>query len=289
MAMHLAYVGSESYAQTTPIDLNPGVYADGGNRSRYANFANVYEIGPYGTAAYHSLQVGLNKRTSNGLQFQSNFTWSKTIDTSSQGSLAWTSSVADPFDLDHNRGISDLNIPLISVTNVIYQTPSLRGSNTLVKTMLGSWEVSAIYTLQSGRPFGIVGGNGNNNSESLEYGDRGDLTGQPYAVRQGGKAHWLNRYFNPGAFRPNAAGTFGDSPRNLFQGPPVFTADAGIFKNWQIRERYGIQFRWEMFNALNHPSFNIPNDDPSSTTTGQITSVGPIPPRVMQGAIKLSF
>ncbi len=250
---------------------------------------SLYEVAPVGTASYHSLQASLTKRTSHGLQFQSNFTWSKTMDTSSQGSLAWTNSIADPFDLSENRGVSDLNIPLISITNAIYETPSLRGSNALVKSLLGSWEVSAIYTAESGRPFGIVGGYGNNNSEALEYGDRADVTGQPYGLRQGGKSHWLNEYFNPAAFRPNAAGTFGDSGRNLFQAPPVFTADAGVYKNWQIREQYGIQFRWEMFNALNHPSFNIPNNDPSSTSTGQITSVGPIPPRVMQGAIKLSF
>lgn len=54
-----------------------------------------------------------------------------------------------------------------------------------------------------------------------------ELTKQPYQVRQGGKSHWLDKYFNTAAFKPNATGTFGDSGRNLFQGPPLNTADVG--------------------------------------------------------------
>jgi hypothetical protein len=44
-----------------------------------------------------------------------------------------------------------------------------------------------------------------------------------------------------------------------------------------------------MFNAFNHPNFGIPSNDPSSGNPGQITSIGPIPPRVMQGALKFTF
>jgi hypothetical protein len=60
-------------------------------------------------------------------------------------------------------------------------------------------------------------------------------------------------------------------------------------KNWKVRESYGVQFRWELFNAFNHASFATPNNDPTSANFGQITSIGPIAPRVMQGALKLSF
>jgi hypothetical protein len=170
----------------------------------------------------------------------------------------------------------------------VYTTPSLRHGNLLEKNALGAWEFSIISTLQSGQPFGISGGDGNNNSLSLQYGDRADLTGQPYEVHQGGKTQWLTHYFNPAAFTINAPGTFGTSGRNILQGPGINTADAAIIKNWQF-ERYGLQFRWEMFNAFNHASFGLPNSDPSSGNFGQITAIGPIAPRVMQGALKVSF
>jgi hypothetical protein len=249
----------------------------------------ILESTTAGTASYNSLQAALNKHLSHGLQFQSSFTWSKTLDTFSVNSLAQAAGIPNPFDIRWNRGISSVNFPFISVTNLIYETPSLKNSGYLMRNILGLWQVSGIWTLQSGQPFGIVGGDGNNNSGALQYGDRADVTGKSYQVHQGGKSHWLNQYFNPGAFAVNAPGTFGNSGRNIFQAPGTDTADIGIDKNWQFHEKYAIQFRWEMFNALNHPSFGIPSNDPSSGNTGQITSTGVTPPRVMQGALKFTF
>ena len=289
MALHIAYVGSQSYHQATPIDLNPGIYANQSNRSTYPLMGPINESMTAGTASYHSLQAALNKHLSHGIQFQSSFTWSKAIDINSIGSLAQGGQIGDPFDLKWNRGISSLNFPFISITSFIYETPSLKNSGYLMRNILGLWQVSGIWTLQSGQPFGIVGGDGNNNSGALQYGDRADVTGKSYQVHQGGKSHWLNQYFNPGAFAVNAPGTFGNSGRNIFQAPGTDTADIGIDKNWQFHEKYAIQFRWEMFNALNHPSFGIPSNDPSSGNTGQITSTGVTPPRVMQGALKFTF
>jgi hypothetical protein len=56
-----------------------------------------------------------------------------------------------------------------------------------------------------------------------------------------------------------------------------------------VRERYALQFRWEMFNAFNHTSFGEPQTDPTSSNFGQITEIGPINPRVQQAALKVTF
>ena len=76
-------------------------------------------------------------------------------------------------------------------------------------------------------------------------------------VHSGGKANWLNTYFNPAAFAINAPGTFGNSAKNLLNGPGINTADVALVKNWEFVEHYRLQFRWEMFNALNQPGFWI--------------------------------
>ena len=116
------------------------------------------------------------------------------------------------------------------------------------------------------------------------------VPGQPFDVRQGSKSHWLNNYFNPAAFSPNLAGTYGDSGRNMFQGPPIKTMDLAFAKNWTIIEGYKLQFRWEMFNALNHPSFGDPDTSATDGSYfGKITGFGPIPARVMQAGLKFSF
>jgi hypothetical protein len=288
-ALHLAYVGSQSYHQTTKVDMNPGIYADGNARSTYPLFSSVIVDTPAGTASYHSLQIGMERRMVKGLQFQSNFTWSKAIDLSSSGNISFGGELGDPFDYAWDRGISDLNIPLSWVSNFVYVTPTLDRSNGFLKNALGAWELSTIWSLQSGRPFSVSGGNGNDSSGSLQGGDRADLTGKPFNVRQGSKSQWLNEYFNKAAFAPNLPGTFGDSGRNLLKGPGIDTADVAVIKNWKAAERYGLQFRWEMFNAFNHASFANPNSDSSPTngSEGQISSIGPIAPRVMQGGLKL--
>ncbi len=289
-SVQLAYVGSESYDQNVPLDLNPGIYASAGARTTFPSFSNILEMAPLGTASYHSLQLSIDKRMSHNLQFQSAYTWSKAEDLYSQSSLAWVSyGLPDPFDLYHNHGIADTNVPVNWVSNFIYRTPSLAHYNKLLDAAFGGWETSAIWNIHTGQPFSITGGNGNDNSLSLQFNDRADLTGQPYNIKQGTQTQWIAQYFNKAAFKTNAPGTFGSSARNLLHGPGVVTVDAGIDKNWQIHERYGIQFRWEMFNALNHPSFGLPSSNPTSGNFGQITTTGSVPARVQQGALKLSF
>ena len=303
LAVHLAYVASESYHLAQILDLNPGFYNPApyiqngavfvpasGARIRYSNFDQILQEGSFGTSPYQSLQVGVDKRLSHGLQVQSNFTWSKVIDLASTGNISFQNGLPDPFDIAHNRGIADLNFPLISISNFIYTSPSLEGMNYLVKGALGAWEISGIYTLQSGEPFSIQGGDGNNNSASNQDGDRADVVPsiQP-DPHSGGRSHWLNNYIAPGSFVANAPGTFGDSGRNIFTAPRVNTADLTLAKNWEVRERYALQFRWEMFNAFNHTSFGEPQTDPTSSNFGQITGIGPINPRVQQAALKVTF
>ena len=293
-ALHLAYVGSESYHQTEAIDQNPGFYNADPNlnqaRLRYPSFSQILTDFSNGNATYHALQVGIEKRLSNNLQFQSNFTWSKTIDLAASGNIAFGNpALANPFDLRFNRGISYLNVPLISITNFVYATPELRGHSLLVREVLGGWEATGIVTAQSGSPFTIAGASGNN-SGALQYGDRADrVPNQPVQEHQGSRQNWLNHYLSKAAFTDNAAGTFGNSGKNLWTGPAVVTADLGADKNWALSEGFNLQFRWEAFNALNHPSFGLPNNNIGAGNFGQITSIGAVPPRVMQGALKLTF
>ena len=150
--------------------------------------------------------------------------------------------------------------------------------------------------MQSGAPFGIQGGNGDNNSGAGEaannYGDRGDwasgMSMSNVHQKAGSKATWLKSYFNTAAFTSNAAGTYGNTGKNILTGPGTASADAAIMKNWQY-QGYHLQFRWEMFNAFNHASYANPSTDPSAASFGKISSTGAIAPRVMQGGLKLTF
>ncbi|WP_158820701.1 TonB-dependent receptor [Granulicella sp. S156] len=300
MVFTLAYVGSESYHQSTVIDMNPGIYATGGTRSMYPAFGAILDTVSVGTSSYNSMQASLERKFSHGLQFQSNLTWSKTIDDASSSNISFgTPQLPNPFNLRYNRGISQQNFPIVSVSNFIYTSPALRGHNLLIQELLGSWEVSGVYTWMSGPGFGVSAGlDGNNNSGSLQNEDRADFApGQNLNVRRGSDIQWTQNYFNINAFQVNAPGTFGNTPKNFILGPPQQWGDAGFDKNWKITQKYNLQFRWEMFNVFNHPSFAVPNSSNQISATGvnqggqegQITSTGFEPARVQQGAIKFTF
>jgi len=293
-----AYVGSQSYHQSDIIDQNPGICGpvvgggcSNGGRTTFPNFFNILDNFSNGTASYNALQLSAQQHLYRGLQWQSNFTWSKTMDTASSGNISFgTNQLPNPFDLGYNRGISAENVPFIWVSNLIYTTPALNDKNQFIKQTLGSWEVSGIVTFQSGFPFTIMGGDGDNNSGAQQFEDRADLvSGQGLGVRQGGKSNWLGHYFNTAAFTNNVPGTFGNSGKNMLQGPPIRTMDAAIAKNWIFHERYSFQFRWEMFNAFNTPSFSNPGNTVGFGNFGQITSIGAILPRVMQAGLKFAF
>ena len=298
MVLRIAYVGTETYHQSTIIDENPGVYygpssANNGSRALAPTYGGfILDTLSPGTASYNSLQTTIERKFSHGLQFQSNLTWSKAIDDTSSSNISFgNNAIGDPYNLAWSRGISSQNFPIDWVSNFVYMAPSLKGRNLLVREALGGWEVSGIYNWISGAGLTIGGGaNGSNNSFSDQGEDRGDrVAGQALNVKQGSRSHWLSEYFNTGAFTPNAVGTFGDSGKNIMRAPHTTWGDAGIDKNWQIAERYGVQFRWELFNVFNHPSFGSPGTTLTWGNFGQISGTGSEPPRVMQGALKFSF
>jgi hypothetical protein len=296
MLVRAAYVGSESYHLSTMIDQNPGIYANGGARTTYPDFGQILTDFSNGTSDYHAFQLTVDKRISHGLQFQSNFTWSKAIDDTSSGNISFGSnSLADPFNLAYNRGISDLNFPFIWVSNFVYSTPSLSNKDEAIKQTLGGWEVTAIVTLMSGNPFGISSG-ANNNSGSQQYLDRADfVSGQAINMGKGSPSDWVQQgagvgYFNFAAFQDNAFGTFGDTSRNMFHGPHRNNTDMGIFKNFSLKERYVMQLRCEMFNAFNHVNYGNPGNTATWGNFGQITGyAGGAAPRVLQVGLKFTF
>lgn len=303
MVFRLAYVASESYHQTDAIDQNAAI----SDVRPYGSFAQILTDVSNGTASYNSLQAGFERHMSRGLQLQSNFTWSKAIDTASSGNVSFGKPyLGNPFDLRWNRGVSSMSVPFNWVTNFIYQVPRLRTNSNLVQQVLGGWEASSIITYQSGNPFSVMAAGYNWNSDdsgSMQFLDRADrVQGQPLNAGRGSHWDWVKTgYFNQAAFNNNAIGTFGNSPKNVMFGPRQFGMDAAVMKSWSLSEGMRLQFRWEAFNATNHPSFANPAAPWGSFTgwggvvgsqwnaNNKIVQTGNIPARLMQGALKLTF
>jgi hypothetical protein len=278
-----------------PVDRNPGQYFGEGNpnngsRTAYPNFGSILEVQDGATANYHGLQLGVDKRFSHGFQAHSSFTWSKTFDVIGSGDPTFEPSVSDPRDIHHDYGLSSFNYPFVWTSDLIYRMPDLAGRGAWVRNGLAGWELSGLYKALSGPNFTVNGGNGNNNSFLDEGQDRADFVpGVPINLRKGGRAHWLNQYFNPAAFTTNAPGTPGNVPKFSITGPPLEDVDLALLKRLEYRERYRLELRIEAFNALNHPSFCQPDANVGDANFGQISGAGPVAPRVLQGAVKIAF
>ena len=94
-------------------------------------------------------------------------------------------------------------------------------------------------------------------------------------------------WFNKGAFARPAPGTFGVQPRNLLRNPGFINWDVGLRKNFHVTEIQRLQFRFEVFNVLNHPNWNGANANPTSGTFGLVTGKGGN--RTLQLALKYIF
>jgi hypothetical protein len=302
MVIRAAYFGNKgthlfatSDQQPMP-DINPGLYSLGGNR-QYPDFGPIGMMDSGYNSNYHSLQLSLEKRMSHGLSFLANYTWSKALDDFSESASNESYYQTNPFNRNFNYGPSTTNVPNAIKFSGIWQIPHFKLSGTLDKLANG-WALAPLVSWRSGFPFSIMCGC--DNSLSGDYVDRADFApGATIAQAKldPNRSHTalIQEYFNIGAFTQNAPGTFGNTGKNILQGPGVFNTDIALLKDTKLSDRVTLQFRAEAFNAFNNVNFGQPDDFWSdsvaaggSGTFGQITytSTGP---RIMQLALKLLF
>jgi hypothetical protein len=268
---------------------------------------------------YHSLQLSLERRVSNGLTILTSYTYSKSIDDLPQGGgvadIGADNASARPWDdaLRHrsDRGPSDFDHTHNFVASYVWQLPKMSGLNSFVRRAFGDWEQSGQVALQTGAPFTVLSGlsAGSDLSQTGIAHDRatyigGSLTGPGACAATKATQNcvdFLNvapnavpNPNNPGKTIPNPAliGTFGNMGKNSLHGPGLYVWNVGLFKNFLFTERWRLQFRAEFFNVFNRANFNNPNASLNNLTNfGTITStlVSGGDPRIGQLALKLFF
>jgi hypothetical protein len=290
--VRLAYVGNKGTHLQTFRERNAAVYAAGatvGNtnarRPRAPYFASIKEMADAGNSVYHALQVTLDKRLSRDFSVLAFYTFSKSIDDESVNNQ-FTISNPHPTDFRFNRGLSDYDVPHNFRLSAVLRVPAFAGASAPVRLLLGGWSISNIMDIRSGLPFGLS--SGRDNSFSGIGLDRADLTGNPALSSGRPKAERLARYFNTTLAAFNAAGTYGNSPRNFLRGIGPFNVDAAVQKTFQVREGFQLNLRGEFFNLFNHANFNLPGTNVSSTSTFGVIN-GASDPRILQIGLRLSF
>ncbi|MBS1829475.1 MAG: carboxypeptidase regulatory-like domain-containing protein [Acidobacteria bacterium] len=228
-------------------------------------------------ASYQGLLLSLNRRFRNHFSALVNYTWSHCI---SDGDV--TSEITGGYDNPNSRtmerGNCEIDIRHLFNASLLAETP--RFDNRLTRTILGDWQLSAIFTKRSGYWFSPSAGR-DNNFNGLG-GDRANVVGDSHV-----DTPTLNRWFNTAAFAHAPVNTYGNAGRYSLQGPGAFTFDFALMRRIPIRERMNIQIRAEAFNAFNHPAFGNPRSSLTDNNNGRILTAND--PRIFQFALKYVF
>lgn len=286
--------------------------------------ASLFAWSSQGRSNYNALQVMLRHRTSHGLTFDFNYTFSKSIDMGSdaervslfQGSFFGTGEIYNPFSPGLFRAVSDFDMTHQFNMNWVYSLPVGHGQhwgsdwNGFTNALLGGWTWSGLAKWTSGLPFGVQ--NGFQFPTNWELNGFANLVGpKPRTGAFSDCSGDMNEFYalSPASGSCSGANSFTtaatqlasnsfDYPfpgqiglRNAFRGPGYFSIDMALRKQWNITERQNIMFTWNVYNVTNSVRFDVFSALPSIDNSGSFgkysqTLTGP---RVMEFALRYSF
>jgi hypothetical protein len=278
---------------------NPTLYAVLGDPAQGGLGARVSGTKSNGNMEYNSLQAVLQKQLSHGLQYQVSYTFSKCMSDSTGYYGAWNNALSasaywqNVYDQRAEWAPCYYDATHVLSAYAIYDLPFGRGkalahdASRAVDAIIGGWEISPILTFRTGFPLPVYGAQ--DNSGTFSRGSRANCNSLPSVTSdQFVPDVGIQWFTNNGNFTNPAVGSFGNCAPQLggLRGPHYTDVDLSLHKNFQITERFRLQFRTDFINAFNHVQFNAP-DMSLGATMGQITSAQP--PRNIQLALKLYY
>jgi hypothetical protein len=237
---------------------------------------NFYAFGS--NSVYNAGSITLRRIFRNGFFYGLTYVYGKSIDNASQisgNSAGDYPGAQDSRDLRAERGRSDWDNGHSFLMFGSYVLP-LRGG-----PWVRGWQISTTARLYTGQPFTPRVGNANLNLGEANRPDRlsqGTLPGPS-----------VQDWFNLAAFPvvPAGAFRFGNSGRNILDGPGSATVNAALSKNFRLRDFGNAQVRCEAINVLNRANFGLPVDYVDAKNAGQIVSADA--GRTLQFGLRLRF
>ncbi len=286
------YVGSGSRRlfiggyYNTAVTPGPG---DPRARSPFPYILPTFYDRSWGRSNYHGFQFLLDKKFSKGLAYMVSYTWSKAIDIASSGWYGVEGhSAQDPYNINADRSVAGFDLPHVLTVNWVYQLPfgpgqSWNPSNKVLSHIIGNWQVNGIVLFHSGVPFNLSVPGDRANTANNGY-LRPNYVGGETTLSNPTPAKW----FNTSAFAIPPAFSYGSAGRHILRRDGMENLDFSIFRQFPILESRRLEFRAEMFNALNNPVFGTPNGNITSADFGRVTGVAK-QPRQIQMALKFIF
>jgi hypothetical protein len=286
--IEIAYMGNRTVGADNGNVLNVPLPGPGpiDPRRPIPQLSSIRTIRWNGWGTYNAMTLKATKRLSQGLTFSSNYSWSKSIDDASDpGPTAYEQNLPqDVHNLDAEKALSSYDHRHRFVSSFVYEIPGRPVLGHVLNTLLAGWQFGGILTMQSGAPFTIVNGVDRANIGSGPA-QRPDLLRNPNLARS---QRDPERWFDTAAFAQPAPFTFGNAGRNVVYAPGLTNIDVSLQRDFVLREDHRLEFRWEVFNVLNHPNFDVPGRIAFSPNFGRIFSTAESA-RQMQFGLKLVF
>lgn len=220
---------------------------------------------PIGRQDYHSLQSRLTRRFANGLMLQGAYTWSKTLEAVSVLN-SQDIDVSNPLNTALEKRLYQYDIPHKFTIQGIYELPFGKGKpfassvNPIVNGLVGGWNISAQYAVQSGFIMDFP------NAANLAARSAKLTNDQRTALaKAAGRDRWdvsYDKWFDTTLFpkTAQAAFTLRDFPTRFpdVRAQGVKSAEISVYKQFLIKERVKWQIRADAYNAFNHPWFGQP-------------------------------
>jgi hypothetical protein len=280
-----------------------------------SQFHSLFAWRSIGNASYNALQATLRRSLSHGVQFDLNYTWSKSIDLTSDavrvnpngGLASGVGGIVNTWNPNQLRGISDFDTTHQFNANWIVELPFGKGkalagnAHGALDAVIGGWQISGIGRWTSGFPVNIS--NGGTYPTNWQLGGNATTIGTPHTQTTKGtdaNGPFVTLFPNPlpelpnnighGPFRHDFPGESGS--RNAVRGDGFAGFDLGLSKSWKMpyAESHQLKFRWEVFNVPNLTRFDVASitnglDQGSfGKYSGLLTN-----PRVMQFALRYEF
>ncbi|HKH98330.1 MAG TPA: carboxypeptidase-like regulatory domain-containing protein [Candidatus Sulfotelmatobacter sp.] len=301
---------------TNPLFFNGPLNFQGTGQGKYLNnqAISAFAWSTVGHSNYNALQASLRKQFSNGLQFDLNYTYSKSLDdTSTAARVGFAlvgyqniglvgSRLENAFSPDSQYAVSDFDMTHQINANWLAELPFGKGkrfassAGPAAEALIGGWQLTGVARWTSGLPFSVDVGQ--NWPTDWQYTGLAQLVGsKPHTgvYRQSNGS--VTIFSNPSASQAEFVIPFPGSgaSRNVLRGQGYAGLDLGLSKRWRFRETQSVQFTWQVFNVLNLVRFNaqgvgsaVTSIEQAPTQFGTYSSLLTYP-RVMQFALRYEF
>lgn len=261
------YVATRQVRELGFLDLNAGQIIGAGSAGQplfvqWGRTAPTINITPVGSGHYDSLQASLQRRFTQGLMLQVNYTWGKAISNIDNSDGSPGDEKLQVFRLMHlNETVTDFdrthNLEILHV----WQLPFGHNQRWLANRgawsyLAGGWQVSGLASFVSGAPFSVyASGSGFNTPGSNQTADQ-----IKPRVAYIGATDPARYFYDPLAFADVSGARLGNTGFNFLRGPGIANYDFSLQREFVITERYRLLFRLDAFNFTNTPHFSQPDN-----------------------------